>query len=196
MGLNISEATPACIERKGWMNLGLRDIFSTTPEERQIPCRSSRKVAPMRLTTLVFLLVACIFHQAAPSIARTSKSEAAPRPANSNTVGIVTGRPNEPDFTIAQEISTVLATGQETGPRGEVALRILPMVGKGGIQNVRDVLSLPGADMAITPIILLNRLRASKELGDVSKSLVYIAPLFHEDLHILARPEIRTVADL
>jgi TRAP-type uncharacterized transport system substrate-binding protein len=77
-----------------------------------------------------------------------------------------------------------------------VALRILPMVGKGGIQNVRDVLTLPGADMTITSTILLNRLRASKELGDISKSLVYITPLFPEELHILARPEIRTVADL
>src|SRR3954468_14644687 len=111
-----------------------------------------------------------MFHQAVPSIARTIAPEAAtqmkpypmqtmPRLAqpkrspnpNPNTVGILTGRPNRTDFAIAHEISTVLATGQETGPRGEVALRILPMVGKGGIQNVRDVLTLlPGADMAIT----------------------------------------------
>jgi TRAP-type uncharacterized transport system substrate-binding protein len=120
----------------------------------------------------------------------------AKRSPNTNTVGIMTGRPTETDFAIAQEISTVLATGQETGPKGEMALRILPMVGKGGIQNVRDVLTLPGADMGIAPKLLLNRLRASKELGDISKSLVYIAPLFHEELHILARREIRTVADL
>ena len=70
------------------------------------------------------------------------------------------------------------------------------MVSKGGIQNVRDVLTLPGADMSITPGILLDRLRASKELGDISKSLVYIAPLFSEELHILARREIHTLADL
>jgi TRAP-type uncharacterized transport system substrate-binding protein len=120
----------------------------------------------------------------------------AKRSPNPNTVGIVTGRPNGTDFAIAQEISMVLATGQETGPRGEVALRILPMVGKGGIQNVRDVLTLAGADMGIAPKILLDRLRASKELGDISKSLVYIAPLFQEELHVLARREIRTVADL
>jgi TRAP transporter TAXI family solute receptor len=175
--------------------------------------RSYRKLLPMRLAMVVFLLLACLFHQAVPSIARTYAPEAAPqiqpdpmqtilrlaqakRSPNPNTVGIVTGRPNGTDFAIAQEISTVLATGQETGPRGEIALRILPMVGKGGIQNVRDVLSLPGADLGIAPKVLLDRLRASKELGDISKSLVYIAPLFQEELHILARREIRTVADL
>jgi TRAP-type uncharacterized transport system substrate-binding protein len=194
------------------MNIGL-GIFIAIVEDRETACRPHGKLVPMRLATVVFLLLACMFHQAVPSIARTNAPEAAPqmqpypmqtmprlaqakRSPNPNTVGIVTGRPNGTDFAFAHEISTVLATGQETGPRGEVALRILPMVGKGGIQNVRDVLSLPGADMGITPKILLDRLRASKELGDISKSLVYIAPLFHEELHILARPEIRTVADL
>lgn len=195
------------------MNIGLRGIFIAIVEDRETACRPHGKLVPMRLATVVFPLLACMFHQAVPSIARTNAPEAAPqmqpypmqtmprlaqakRSPNPNTVGIVTGRPNGTDFAFAHEISTVLATGQETGPRGEVALRILPMVGKGGIQNVRDVLTLPGADMSITPIILLDRLRASKELGDISKSLVYIAPLFHEELHILARPEIRTVADL
>jgi uncharacterized protein len=195
------------------MNIGLRGIFIVIVEDREIVFRPHGKLVPMRLATVVFLLLACLFHQAVPSIARTYAPEAAPqiqpdpmqtilrlaqakRSSNTNTVGIVTGRPNGTDFAIAQEISMVLATGQETGPRGEVALRILPMVGKGGIQNVRDVLTLPGADMGIAPKILLDRLRASKELGDISKSLVYIAPLFQEELHILARREIRTVADL
>jgi uncharacterized protein len=195
------------------MNIGLRGIFIAIVEDREIACRLLGKLVAMRLTTVVFLLLACMFHQAVSAIARTNAQEAAPQmepypmqtklrlaqakgSPNPNTVGIVTGRPNGTDFAFAHEISTVLATGQETGPRGEVALRILPMVGKGGIQNVRDVLTLPGADMSIAPTILLDRLRASKELGDISKSLVYIAPLFQEELHILARPEIRTVADL
>jgi TRAP-type uncharacterized transport system substrate-binding protein len=195
------------------MNIRSRGIFIAVVANRATACRMLGKRVPIRLAMVVFLLLACLFHQAVPLIARTNVPEAAPqmqshpietmprlaqarRTANPNTVGIVTGRPNGTDFAFAHEISTVLATGQETGPRGEVALRILPMVGKGGIQTVRDVLALPGADMGITPRIFLDRLRASKELGDISKSLVYIAPLFVEELHILARQEIRTVADL
>jgi uncharacterized protein len=195
------------------MNIGSRGIFIVIVEDREIAFRPHGKLVPMRLATVVFLLLACLFHQAVPSIARTYAPEAAlqiqpdpmqtmlrlaqaKRSSNTNTVGIVTGRPNGTDFAIAQEISIVLATGQETGPRGEVALRIVPMVGKGGIQNVRDMLTLPGADLGIAPKTLLDRLRASKQLGDISKSLVYVAPLFQEELHILARREIRTVADL
>jgi TRAP-type uncharacterized transport system substrate-binding protein len=117
-------------------------------------------------------------------------------PANRYTVGFVTGAPTGTDATIAHEISTVLAIGQETGPNGEMALRVLPMVGQGGIQNVRDVLTLPGADISVIPVVLLNRLRDSKELGDIDKKLVYLAPLYTEEIHIVARPEIRSVADL
>jgi uncharacterized protein len=194
------------------MNIGFRGIFVAVAD-RASACRPQGKLVLLRWPAVVVLLLGCMFHQAAPSIARTNAPEAealvppdpaqsmlrlvqAKRSAGQNTVGIVTGGPDGTDFAIAHEISTVLATGQETGPRGEVALRILPMIGKGGIQNVRDVQTLPGADMTITSTLLLNRLRASKELGDISKSLVYITPLFPEELHILARAEIRTIAEL
>src|SRR5439155_23946296 len=43
------------------------------------------------------------------------------------TAGLVTGPPQSTEFAISQDIATTLANGQETGPRGEVAL--LPMVG-------------------------------------------------------------------
>jgi uncharacterized protein len=193
------------------MNIGFRGIFIAPVEDRKAACRPHRKLVLMRWPAVVVLLSACMFHQAVPSIARTNAPDAVPQappdPAqtvlrlaqarrSTGTVGIVTGGPDGTDFAIAHEISTVLATGQETGPRGEVSLRILPMIGKGGIQNVRDLQTLPGADMTITSTLLLNRLRASKELGDISKSLVYITPLFPEELHILARAEIRTIADL
>jgi TRAP transporter TAXI family solute receptor len=117
-------------------------------------------------------------------------------PANRYTVGFVTGPPTGTDATIAHEISTVLAAGQETGPNGEMALRVLGMVGRGGIQNVRDVLTLPGADLSMVPVVLLNRLRDRKELGDIDKKLAYLAPLFTEEFHVVARREIRSAADL
>src|SRR4051812_12236922 len=53
------------------------------------------------------------------------------------TVGLLTAAGT--DAAIANELSTTLATGQETGPRGEMALRVLAMVGRGGIQNIRDL---------------------------------------------------------
>lgn len=131
---------------------------------------------------------------------RTPPKESAPRKDTGTSdpyaTGLVTCTPQSTEFAIAQDIATTLATGQETGPRGEVALRVVPMVGNGGIRNVMDVLTLAGADMAIAPVVLVDRLREQRTLGDISDKLVYIAPLFIEEFHLLARPEIAGLTDL
>jgi uncharacterized protein len=112
------------------------------------------------------------------------------------TAGLVAGVPQSTELAIAHEIATTLATGQETGPHGEMALRVLPIVGNGGVRNAVDVLTLAGADMAIAPVVLVDRLRDSRTLGDIRDKLVYITPLFGEEFHLIARPEIKTLADL
>ena len=104
------------------------------------------------------------------------------------TAGLVTGPPHSTEFAITQDIATTLASGQETGPRGEVALRVMPMVGNGGVRNIMDVLTLAGADMAIAPVVLVDRLRETRTVPDIQSKLVYIAPLFVEEFHLLARP--------
>lgn len=118
------------------------------------------------------------------------------RSANPFTVGFVTGTPQCTEFAMAQDIATTLASGQETGPRGEVALRVVPIVGNGGTRGVLDVLTLAGADVAIAPVILVDRLREAKTFGDISDKLTYIAPLHIEEFHLLARPEIASLTDL
>jgi uncharacterized protein len=128
------------------------------------------------------------------------QKESAPRKEagisqNRYTTGLVTGAPQSTEFAIAQEIATTLATGQETGPRGEMALRVMPMVGNGGNRNILDILTLAGADMAIAPVDLVDRLRKAKTFWDISGKLAHIGPLFTEEFHLLARPEIKTLTD-
>jgi hypothetical protein len=91
--------------------------------------------------------------------------------------GVVTGDQNGTAFAAVYEIVTLIARHQVTGPHGEVALRVAPMVGDGGLQNIRDVLTLAEADMSIVPVALLNRASAVLGLGDLRKQIVYIAPL-------------------
>ena len=129
------------------------------------------------------------------------QKESAPRKEagisqNRYTTGLVTGAPQSTEFAIAQEIATTLATGQEAGPHGEMALRVMPMVGNDGNHNILDILTLAGADMAIAPVVLVDRLREARTFGDISGKLAYIAPLFTEEFHLLARPEINTLTDL
>src|SRR3984893_7188040 len=117
-------------------------------------------------------------------------------PEYRHTVGIVTGSPQTTDFTIAYEIASVLSTRQETGQHGEIPLPVIPMVGNGGTRNIADVLTLPVADMAIVPVVMLNRARDSKELGDIRNKLVLIAPLFPEEFHLLASSDVHKLRDL
>jgi len=128
------------------------------------------------------------------------RKESAPRKeagiSENRSAGFVTSAPHSTEFAIGQEIATALASGQETGPHGEMPLRVVPMVGNGGIRNILDILTLAGADMAITPVVLVNRLREARTFGDVRGKLVYITPLFTEEFHLLVRPEIRSLTDL
>ena len=126
-----------------------------------------------------------------PDLVKDTRSRLAP-----TTLGLVAGAPDLTEAAIAAELSRVLVSRQETGPNGELALRVLPIAGHGGLQNVRDVLTLPGVDMGIAPTVLLDRLRTSKELGEISRKLVYIAPLHVQEVHIVAGPGIQTLRDL
>ncbi len=112
------------------------------------------------------------------------------------TTGLVAGSPQSTEFAVAQDIATTLATNQETGPHGEVALRVLPMVGNGGQRNVLDVLTLAGADMAIVPVVLADRLRDGRTFGDIRSKIVYVAPLFPEEFHLLVGAGVKNLSDL
>ena len=70
-------------------------------------------------------------------------------PQHRYTAGIVTGGPQSTDFAIAYEIAKALDTGP--GPHNEKALRVTPIVGSGGIQNIVDLLTLPAPTWQLRP---------------------------------------------
>ena len=115
---------------------------------------------------------------------------------NRSTVGIVAGDPQSTEFAIAEEIATAIARGRTIGRRGETALQAQPVAGDGGIQAITDVLTLPDADMAIVPVTLVDQFRDATQSVDIRNKLIYVAPLFPEELHVLARAEISSIRDL
>jgi uncharacterized protein len=163
---------------------------------------------PKNVLPVVLLVVACMTQLIPGAKAQTDALERVTNATNKasqlkkagphdpTTLGIVTGDRNDTEFTAADEIAQLIATGQESGPHGEMALRVAPVVGDGGLQNIRDVLTLAYADMSIVPVPLLNRAPAAPGLEDVRKQIVYVAPLYTEEFHILAPWSIRTISDL
>ena len=75
-------------------------------------------------------------------------------------------------------------------------MRVVPIVGKGSLQNIGDLLHLPGVDLALIAADVLAYAQAAHlypgELGKVQ----YICKLYDNDVHVCARPEIQSMADL
>jgi TRAP transporter TAXI family solute receptor len=121
--------------------------------------------------------------------ARLGPLEALRSQINENVVTIISGNPNGGYLGIAYDIAAVTDDGDN--------LRVLPIVGKGAVQNVRDILFLKGIDMGLVNTVTLSHFRDDPQLGQyVSRNMVYITRLFEDELHILARPEIKTFKDL
>ena len=108
---------------------------------------------------------------------------------NDNTVTIMAGSAEGTDLTIVQDIAAVLDNGEH--------LRVVPMVGKGPSQNLKDVLFMRGVDMGITQANVLKHFAKTGELGpNLEKRVAYIAKLFNEEMHVLARAEVSDIRAL
>ena len=109
---------------------------------------------------------------------------------NANTVYVISGNLNATYISIAYDLSAVLDDGDN--------LRVLPVIGKGGGQNIKDVRFLKGVDVGITQAPLLKLFQKNNAIGPLQDQIVYIARLFNEEMHVVVRAEsgIKSIKDL
>lgn len=124
-----------------------------------------------------------------PVVATVARHQQLSDRLNQNTVTVISGNPNGTYLYLAYDLSAVLDDGD--------ALRVLPIIGKGGHQNVKDILHLRGVDLGITQSNIMRYLKRTGELGaNIDERLAYIAKLYNEELHILAGEGINSLRDL
>jgi TRAP-type uncharacterized transport system substrate-binding protein len=75
-------------------------------------------------------------------------------------------------------------------------LRVLPILGKGPVQNLIDIMLLRNVDMGFVVSDALEFVKSKYNVPDIANRVCYIAQLFHSDVHIVARQEIRSLQDL
>jgi uncharacterized protein len=75
-------------------------------------------------------------------------------------------------------------------------VHIAPVGGGSPVQSISDLLNLKGVDAAVVPADVLPYLRRDARFGNVDTSIAYVAKLDQEEVHILARREIASLADL
>src|SRR5215210_2650699 len=162
-------------------------------------------MAYVRITTTLLLLVISVGQAhpeqnrqsprvdaaASKAITATTKKDSA---HDLYTVGLAAGDPSETEFAIAVDIAAAITAGQESGPRGE-GFRVRPVATNGGIDNVRDLLSVHGVDLAIVPMNLLDSLKQSGRLKGMER-VSYVMKLHSQELHILAAPQYARLEDL
>ena len=108
---------------------------------------------------------------------------------NENVLFLMGGQLGALYITIAHDIAVVT----DDGPN----LRVLPVVGGAGQQNVHDVVLLRGIDLALTNVQTLNIIKKSGELGpNLERQVSYISTLFPEEMQILARGEFQSLNEL
>jgi uncharacterized protein len=124
-----------------------------------------------------------------PQAARTPRLEEQWKARlNANTVSIVAGSPEETYLDITHDLAVLL---------NDDNLRILPIVGMGGAQNIRDVLYLKGVDIGITSTQMLRYFASTGELTTaLDQRLNYIARLFPEEMHVVAGRGVKTLEEL
>jgi uncharacterized protein len=107
--------------------------------------------------------------------------------ANRGLVYIATSSVLGTSVRMAEDLANVLDDG--------ATRRIVPMVGKGSLQNLMDLKVLRGIDVAIVQTDVLDNAKAQKNPPGIEQ-VSYIAKLYNEEFHLLARADIKTVNDL
>lgn len=108
---------------------------------------------------------------------------------NENALFLMGGPLGQSDIAYASDIARVVDDG--------LNLRVLPVVGAAAAQNVKDVLFLRGVDLALTDATTLSVLQRSKEAGQgIERQIAYISVLYSQEVHILARSDIKSIEDL
>ncbi|MBK1662693.1 TAXI family TRAP transporter solute-binding subunit [Paracraurococcus ruber] len=108
--------------------------------------------------------------------------------ANSNVLGVIAGGLDGTYTRFAADLAAVLD--------GVDGLRLLPIIGKGSLQNLSDLLYLRGVDLAIVQSDVLAAAAQQRVFPRMEQQVQYVTKLYDEEVHVFAGPGIATLADL
>ena len=107
---------------------------------------------------------------------------------NRGVVELETGGSAGTSVRIAEDLANIVNDG--------ATRRVVPVLGNGSLANLVDLRLLRGIDVAIVPVTILDYAKEQNLLSGSETSITYITKLYNEELHLLARPEIKSIADL
>ncbi len=138
-------------------------------------------------TSLFFLLF-----EGASTWGQAPVRPVSPQPARTTssigTVGVITGDIDSTGIRIASDLSRALDNGTD--------LRIIPIIGKGSIQNINDLLTLKAVDIAIVQSDVMTRFLKTNRQPGIQSRMQYVVKLYSEEFHVLSRMQFLCLQDL
>src|SRR5215472_14675648 len=107
---------------------------------------------------------------------------------NANTVTLITGTIGGTYVQIGADLASVLDDGNK--------LRVLPIVGRGSVQSVADILFLQGVDIGIVRADTLDYLERKGFAKDIKKQFTYVTKLYNEEMTVIAPKSIHNLKEL
>jgi uncharacterized protein len=131
-------------------------------------------------------------HLLAQDRTSVSRYEEKKRQSNENTITIVASGLNCTCTRFAEDIRNVL---NDPSPGG---LRILPILGVGGTQNLLDLLFVKNVDLIIVDQDLPEVLKKTDPVlyGRISSQVQFITKLFNSEFHMITRGNVRSYDEL
>jgi TRAP transporter TAXI family solute receptor len=107
---------------------------------------------------------------------------------NANTVTLISGTIGGTYVQFGADLASVLDDGNK--------LRVLPIIGRGSVQSVADILFLQGVDLGIVRADTLDYLEKKGIAKDIKKQFAYVTKLYNEEMHVIASKSIHNLKEL
>jgi TRAP transporter TAXI family solute receptor len=107
---------------------------------------------------------------------------------NTNTTTIITGTIGGTYVQFGADLASVLDDGEK--------LRVLPIVGRGSVQSIADILFLRGVDLGIIRADTLDYLEKKGYASNIKSQFTYVTKLYNEEMHVVAPKTIQKLSDL
>src|SRR3984957_7728950 len=107
---------------------------------------------------------------------------------NANTVTLISGTIGGTYVQFGADLASLLDAGNKR--------RALPLVGRGSVQSVADILFLQGVDLGIVRADTLDYLERKGFAKDIKKQFTYVTKLYNEEMHVIASKSVHNLKEL
>src|SRR5437870_4582432 len=115
-------------------------------------------------------------------------SAATKQALNANTVTLISGTIGGTYVQFGADLASVLDDGNK--------LRVLPIVGRGSVQSVADILFLQGVDLGIVRADTLDYLEKKGFAKDIKKQFTYVTKLYNEEMYVISSKSVTNISQL